>query len=103
MNFNTIKSYAKINLFLEVIKKLKQKGGKSIVNSRSGEVVVLDDAGRERERYKIPYGADTEFEDGARIESVANRFIMFSNDIEHRGVSQTDSKYRIVINFNWFS
>lgn len=45
----------------------------------------------------------TEFEDGARIESVANRFIMFSNDIEHRGVSQTDSKYRIVINFNWFS
>ena len=54
--------------FLKV-KKLKQKGGKSIVNSRSGEVVVLDDAGRERERYKIPYGADTEFEDGDPVKS----------------------------------
>ena len=42
---------------LQNVKILKQKDGKNIVISRSGEVVVLDNAGRERERYKIPYGA----------------------------------------------
>ena len=45
----------------------------------------------------------TEFEDGDKIESVQNRFIWFPNTEKHRGVSQTNSKYRIVINFNWFS
>ena len=44
----------------------------------------------------------TEFEDGSKVESVKGRFVEFPNKIKHRGVSQTDTKYRIVINFNWF-
>lgn len=44
----------------------------------------------------------TEFEDGSKVESVKGRFVEFPNKIKHRGVSQTDSKYRLVINFNWF-
>ena len=44
----------------------------------------------------------TEFEDGTRIESVANRFVSFAGDLLHRGVSQTDTKERVVINFNYF-
>ena len=44
----------------------------------------------------------TEFEDGSRVESVANRFIRFAGDLKHRGVNQTDTKERIVINFNYF-
>ncbi|MCX8146668.1 MAG: DNA-directed RNA polymerase subunit beta', partial [Azovibrio sp.] len=31
--------------------------GEKIVISRSGELVITDDAGRERERHKVPYGA----------------------------------------------
>jgi len=45
----------------------------------------------------------TEFEDGTKIDSIADRLIVFKNDIKHRGVSQTDTKQRIVINFNFYS
>ena len=31
--------------------------GEQIVISRSGEVLITDDHGRERERHKVPYGA----------------------------------------------
>jgi DNA-directed RNA polymerase subunit beta' len=36
--------------------------------SRSGELTVMDDFGRERERYKIPYGAIIRTADGDRVE-----------------------------------
>jgi DNA-directed RNA polymerase subunit beta' len=36
---------------------VKHDRGHQVAVSRSGEVVVVDDAGRERERYKVPYGA----------------------------------------------
>jgi hypothetical protein len=45
----------------------------------------------------------TEFEDGTKVESVANRMITFPSNIKHRGTSCTDEKIRIVINFNYFS
>ena len=44
----------------------------------------------------------TEFEDGTKVESVANRLVSFSGDIKHRGTSCTDEKIRVVINFNYF-
>ena len=44
----------------------------------------------------------TEFEDGKIVESVANRFVEFTGNILHRGVSQTDVDCRCVINFNYF-
>ena len=44
----------------------------------------------------------TEFRNGDRIESVANRAIIFDNNLEHRGVSHTlPDHYRIVVNFNY--
>ena len=43
----------------------------------------------------------TEFENGEKIESVANRLIMFPSNIKHRGVTQTDEQTRIMINFNF--
>ena len=42
----------------------------------------------------------TEFETGEIVESVANRAVIFPNSCRHRGVSQTDTHYRIVINLN---
>ena len=43
----------------------------------------------------------TEFENGEKIESVANRLVMFPSNIKHRGVTQTDEQTRIMINFNF--
>ena len=45
----------------------------------------------------------TEFEDGTKVENVANRFITFPCNFHHRGTSCTDKKIKIVINFNYFS
>ena len=45
----------------------------------------------------------TKFEDGTRVESVANRMLTFPSNIKHTGTSCTDEKIRVVINFNYFS
>ncbi|ODV11939.1 MAG: DNA-directed RNA polymerase subunit beta' [Thiobacillus sp. 63-78] len=39
--------------------------------SRSGEIIIADDSGRERERHKVPYGATLMVTDGARIKAGA--------------------------------
>ncbi len=39
--------------------------GEKVVISRSGEIVVHDDVGRERERHKVPYGALLHISDGS--------------------------------------
>ena len=44
----------------------------------------------------------TEFEDGTKVESVANRLVTFPANLKHHGTSCTDQKTRIVINFNYF-
>ncbi len=42
---------------LHNIKSVQNTAGNYVVVSRSGEVAILDENGRERERYKTPYGA----------------------------------------------
>jgi DNA-directed RNA polymerase subunit beta' len=54
---------------LHNLKLLERADGKAIVASRSGEITVLDPQGRERERYKTPYGAELSIHDGAAIEA----------------------------------
>ena len=60
---------------MEGVNWLPQESGNKVVVSRSGEVSLLDEVGRERERYKIPYGAiltvneSDKVEPGARIAS----------------------------------
>ena len=44
----------------------------------------------------------TEFENGDRIESIANRMITFDSSLKHTGTSCTNKKRRIVLNFNYF-
>ena len=43
--------------------------GELIVISRSGEVLITDDLGRERERHKVPYGATLIVKDGMVIKA----------------------------------
>ena len=44
----------------------------------------------------------TKFEDGTKVESIANRMITFPANLKHTGTSCTDEKIRIVINFNYW-
>ena len=43
----------------------------------------------------------TRFKNGEFIKSVANRLITFDSNLEHEGVSCTDKKTRVVVNFNY--
>ena len=54
---------------LHNVKLLKQKSGHQVVVSRSGELTVQDELGRERERYKVPYGAVITVREGDIAES----------------------------------
>lgn len=54
---------------LHNVKIIERQGGKFIAVSRSGTLAVLDDHGRERERYKIPYGAELTVKDGSKADA----------------------------------
>ncbi|MFY8301034.1 DNA-directed RNA polymerase subunit beta' [Pseudoalteromonas sp. SS15] len=41
--------------------------GKIVITSRSTEITIIDDHGREKERYKVPYGAVLSVQDGAEV------------------------------------
>jgi len=45
----------------------------------------------------------TLFEDGTKVESVANRMLTFPTNMKHTGTSCTNSQTRIVINFNYYT
>jgi DNA-directed RNA polymerase subunit beta' len=53
---------------LQNVKIVENISGNLVAVSRSGELVIADDTGRERERYKIPYGAVISTKDGAHVE-----------------------------------
>ncbi|MDH5711697.1 MAG: DNA-directed RNA polymerase subunit beta', partial [Gammaproteobacteria bacterium] len=53
---------------LHNIKLVKQTGGNSVAVSRSGEIGVIDETGREKERYKVPYGAVISVEENESVE-----------------------------------
>jgi DNA-directed RNA polymerase subunit beta' len=56
-------------LKLEKMKILSHEDGTFISVSRSGELVVNDEVGRERERYKVPYGAVISAADGSEVDA----------------------------------
>jgi DNA-directed RNA polymerase subunit beta' len=52
---------------LNNIKTVAHHKGYLVAVSRSGEISVIDDLGRERERYKVPYGATITVDDGDQV------------------------------------
>ena len=54
---------------LHNIKMVTHASGNYVAVSRSGELAVLDEAGRERERYKLPYGAVLSVGDGDPVKA----------------------------------
>lgn len=61
-----VKSKGRIKL--HNIKLVQHKNGHYVAVSRSGEITILDMHGRERERYKVPYGAIVKVGDNAEVE-----------------------------------
>jgi DNA-directed RNA polymerase subunit beta' len=66
---NNIAIKYKGSIRLHNVKIVQHASGKYVAVSRSGEVHVVDEQGRERERYKIPYGAELSVGDGDVVES----------------------------------
>ncbi|MGY0651623.1 DNA-directed RNA polymerase subunit beta' [Luteimonas sp. A537] len=51
------------------VKSISHSAGHLVGVSRSGEISVLDQHGRERERYKLPYGATINAKDGMAVKT----------------------------------
>jgi DNA-directed RNA polymerase subunit beta' len=67
---NSIEVKSAGSVRLHNIKLVKQeKTGNSVAVSRSGELAVMDEHGRERERYKVPYGAVLTSVDGDKCDA----------------------------------
>ncbi len=54
---------------LHNLKTVERESGELVAVSRSGEIAVADDHGRERERYKLPYGAVISVTDETEVEA----------------------------------
>ena len=54
---------------LNNIKLVKHASGNNVAVSRSGELVIQDEQGRDRERYKIPYGAVLSVSNGDKVKA----------------------------------
>ena len=66
---NSVALKFKGNIRFHNIKSVKHASGKFIAVSRSGELHLIDENGRERERYKIPYGSEINVADNDVVEA----------------------------------
>ncbi len=65
---NSIEVKAGGSIRLHNIELVEHHSGNLVAVSRSGELTVVDDVGRERERYKVPYGATILVGEGDDVE-----------------------------------
>ncbi|MDJ0805759.1 MAG: DNA-directed RNA polymerase subunit beta' [Gammaproteobacteria bacterium] len=65
---NNIQVKAGGEVRLHNIKTVKHASGNLVATSRSGELTIVDEVGRERERYKVPYGAVLQVDEGSAVD-----------------------------------
>ena len=73
---------------LSNLKSVVNREGNLVAVSRSGEVGVVDEYGRERERYKIPYGAVISKQEGDSVE--AGEIIVTWDPFTHPVITEVD-------------
>ncbi|MBL1260175.1 MAG: DNA-directed RNA polymerase subunit beta' [Thiotrichaceae bacterium] len=66
---NSVQIKSKGHVRLHNIKVVQNSSGMNVAVSRSGELVVVDETARERERYKVPYGALISVNDGDAVDA----------------------------------
>ena len=64
---NNIESAVAGKVQLVDVSTVRGADGKPIVMSRSSELLVMDEEGRERARHRLPYGGKLFFEDGSKV------------------------------------
>jgi len=69
---SSVEVKSKGSIRLHNLKTVKHNKGHYVAVSRSGEIGVVDEFGRDRERYKVPYGAIILLADGDPVEAGAN-------------------------------
>ena len=79
---------------LHNIKTVTHKNGNLVAVSRSGEVTIADEFGRERERYKLPYGAVLSVHDSSRAD--AGQVIATWDPHTHPVISEVSGKLKFV-------
>jgi len=79
---------------LHNIKMVQHSSGNNVAVSRSGEITVLDEHMRERERYKVPYGATISVNDTDKVE--AGAIIANWDPHTHPVVTEEAGKIRFV-------
>ncbi|MDO9106169.1 MAG: DNA-directed RNA polymerase subunit beta', partial [Methylovulum sp.] len=79
---------------LSNLKSVTNREGHLVAVSRSGEVGVVDDYGRERERYKIPYGAVLSVQEGSKIN--AGDIIVTWDPFTHPVITEVDGVVELV-------
>jgi DNA-directed RNA polymerase subunit beta' len=66
---NSVQVKTSGNLKLQNAKFVRNSDNNVVIISRSTELTMIDDQGREKERYKVPYGAILNVDDGAAIKA----------------------------------
>ena len=79
---------------LHNIKTVTHQNQNLVAVSRSGEVTIADEFGRERERYKLPYGAVISAHDNASVE--AGQVIATWDPHTHPVISEVSGKLKFV-------
>jgi DNA-directed RNA polymerase subunit beta' len=79
---------------LHNIKTVTHKNGNLVAVSRSGEVTIADEFGRERERYKLPYGSVITAQDSSSVE--AGQIIATWDPHTHPVISEVTGKLKFV-------
>jgi len=75
---------------LHNIKVVKQESGNLVAVSRSGEIGVVDESGREKERYKVPYGAIISTAEGDAVEG--GQIVATWDPYTHPIITEVDGK-----------
>lgn len=60
---------SKGSIKLHNLKTIENRNGNLVAVSRSGEVGVMDEYGREKEKYKIPYGSELTCKEGSAVDA----------------------------------
>ena len=81
-------------LRLNNLKSVVNREGNLIAVSRSGEVGVVDEYGRERERYKIPYGAVLSVKEGEKVN--AGDIIVTWDPHTHPVITEVDGVVELI-------
>ncbi|MFZ4412136.1 MAG: DNA-directed RNA polymerase subunit beta' [Bacteroidales bacterium] len=79
---------------LSNLKSVTNREGYLVAVSRSGEVGVVDEYGRERERYKIPYGAVLSVQEGGKVN--AGDIIVTWDPFTHPVITEVDGVVELV-------